>query len=217
MARNPPKVPPRHLATRFRSWTGQISVSQPKCKRPTPMAAPGGPDPGAPCNATTELQTAQMLAPPRELDRPDFRPTEAGEISYTQPAPQIWTGQIFVLQKAGQPPTRNPAAERARHRRPVRRKLRRNCSVAAVYVLVLYSPDDSCMPYCGRRSTRCGCAYSLRPPRHSAQLCLRALRARWKLRSRETSRPVALIPPLRAPSHSGVSSPSLRAFMNNPG
>ena len=58
---------------------------------------------------------------------------------------------------------------------------------------------------------------SLRPPRHSAQLCLRALRARWKFRSRETSRPDALIPPLRAPSHSGVSSSSLRALMNNPG
>ena len=58
------------------------------------------------------------------------------------------------------------------------------------------------MPYCGRRSTRCGCAVrvlrtrSLRPPRHRAQLCLR-------------------VPPLRAPSHSGVSSPSLRASMND--
>ena len=60
------------------------------------------------------------------------------------------------------------------------------------------SPEFSPASCCGRRSTRCAGAYSRKPLRHSVPLCLQRLA-------------------VRAPRHSGVSTPSRRSLVRNPG
>ena len=139
------------------------------------------------------------------------------------PHPEIWTGQISVLQRPGKSPTRNRLrrfgqARFLSYRRPGNLlHATQPPSVPGTDALFGVSCDGiaASQPYTSscvtaRMIHACPTAAdgplavavqysrvlrtrSLRPPRHSAQLCLRALRARWKFRSGETSGPDALI------------------------
>ena len=75
------EIPPRcHPDT----WTGQISVSQPKCKRPTPMAAPGRARPRRPLQRNPRTTDGSNACPTPRFGQARF-------VSYRRPCNLLHT------------------------------------------------------------------------------------------------------------------------------